>query len=137
MSLRKGSSELTAEAWTPIGVRGLLRPSGLPSPCMGPGPRRVPKARDRARAFRRETRPPSAFNVVDKVCSAAAVCETAFVRPRRAPRITKEHSAAAYAAPAQSLPAALNGYDSTALFHHAAYAASYATRLSKCGGRCH
>ena len=26
--------------------------------------------------------------------------------------------------------AALNGYDSTALFHHAAYAASYTTRLS-------
>ena len=62
---------------------------------------------------------------MDKACSAAAVHETAFVRPRCAPRITKEHSGAACAAPAQSPPVALNGYDSTALFHHAAYAASY------------
>ena len=30
----------------------------------------------------------------------------------------------------QSPAAALNGYDSTALFHHAAYTASYTTRLS-------
>ena len=79
---KKGSSELTTEARTPIGVRDLLRPSGLPSPCRGPEPPRVPKARDRARVFRRETRPPTAFNVVDKACSAAAVRETAFVRPR-------------------------------------------------------
>ena len=64
---------------------------------------------------------------MDKACSAAAVLETAFARPRCAPRITKEHSGAACAAPAQSPPAALNGYDSTALFHHAAYAASYTT----------
>src|SRR6185312_2862781 len=41
-----------------------------------------------------------------------------------------EHSAATSAAPAQSAPAALNGYDSTALFQHAAYAASYTTRVS-------
>ena len=82
VSLRKGSSELTTEARTPIGVRDLLRPSGLPSPCRGPEPPRVPKARDRARVFRRETRPPTAFNVVDKACSAAAVRKTAFVRPR-------------------------------------------------------
>jgi len=57
-----------------------------------------------------------------------------FVRPRCAPRITKEHSAAAWAAPAQSPPVALNGYDSTALFHHAAYAASYTARLSNVTG---
>src|SRR6185312_7906732 len=90
--------------------------------------------RDHARVFRRETRPPTAFNAVDKACSAAAVRETAFVRSRCAPRITKEHSAAACAAPAQSPPAALNGYDSTTLFHHAAYAASYTARLSNMAG---
>ena len=71
---------------------------------------------------------------MDKACSAAAVRETAFVRPRCAPRITKEHSGAACAAPAQSPPAALNGYDSAALFHHAAYAASYTTRSSYVAG---
>ena len=76
----------------------------------------------------RMTHPPTAFNAMDKACSAAAVHEIAFVRPRCAPRITKEHSGAACAAPAQSPPAALNGYDSTALFHHAAYAASYTAR---------
>ena len=53
-----------------------------------------------------------------------------FVRPRCTPRITKEHSAAACAAAAQSSPAALNGYDSTTLFHHAIYAASYTACLS-------
>src|SRR6185436_10072321 len=62
---------------------------------------------------------------MDKACSAAAVHEAAFVRPRCAPRITKVHSAAACAAPAQSPSAALNGYDGTTLFHHTAYAASY------------
>jgi len=71
---------------------------------------------------------------MDKACSAAAVRETAFVRPRCAPRITKVHSAAACAAPAQSPSAALNGYDGTALFHHAAYAASYTARLSYVAG---
>ena len=117
-----------------IGVRDLLRPPGLLSPCRGPEPPRVPEARDRARVFRRKTRPPTAFNVMDKACSAATVHETAFVRPRCAPRITKEHSGAASAAPAQSPPAALNGCDSTALFHHAAYAASYTARLSNVAG---
>ena len=53
---------------------------------------------------------------------------TAFVRPHCAPRITKEHSAAACAAPAQSPTAALIGYNGTTLFHHAAYAASYTAR---------
>ena len=65
---------------------------------------------------------------MDKACSAAAARETAFVRPHCTPRITKEHSAAACAAAAQSSPAALIGYDSTALFHHATYAASYTAR---------
>ena len=71
---------------------------------------------------------------MDKACSAAAVRGTAFVRPRCAPRITKEHSGPACAATAQSPLAALNGYDSTTLFHHAAYAASYTARLSNVAG---
>jgi len=71
---------------------------------------------------------------LDKACSADAARETAFVRPHCAPRITKVHSTAACAAPAQSPSAALNGYDGTALFHHAAYAASYTDRLSYVAG---
>ena len=63
-----------------------------------------------------------------KACSIAAARGTAFVRPHCAPRITKVHSAAACATPAQSPSAALNGYDGTTLFHHAAYAASYTAR---------
>ena len=35
---------------------------------------------------------------------------------------------------AQSPSATLNGYDGTALFHHAAYAASYTARLSNVAG---
>ena len=66
--------------------------------------------------------------LMDKACSAAAERETAFVRHRCAPRITKVHSTAACAAPAQSPSAALNGYDGTAVFHHAVYAASYSAR---------
>ena len=71
---------------------------------------------------------------LDKACSADAARETAFVRPHCAPRITKVHSAAACAAPAQSPSAALNGYDGAALFHHAAYAVSYTARLSYVAG---
>ena len=67
---------------------------------------------------------------MDKACSTAAARKTAFVRPHCAPRITKVHSVAACAAPAQSPSAALIGYDGTTLFHHAAYAASYTARLS-------
>ena len=63
-----------------------------------------------------------------EACSDAAARGTAFVRPHCAPRITKVHSAAAYAAPSQSPSAVLIGYDGTALFHHAAYAASYTDR---------
>ena len=72
--------------------------------------------------------------LMDKACSAAAERETAFVRHRCAPRITKVHSSAACTTPAQSPSAALNGYDGTALFHHAAYAASYTARLSNVAG---
>jgi hypothetical protein len=60
-----------------------------------------------------------------EACSAAAACGAAFVRPHCRSHITEVHSAAACAAPAQSPSAALIGYDGTALFHHAAYAASY------------
>ena len=52
----------------------------------------------------------------------------ASARPHCAPRITKVHSVAAYAAPAQSPTAALIGNDGTILFYHAAYAASYTAR---------
>ena len=75
----------------------------------------------------RLARPPHLMQM-DKACSAAAERETAFVRHRCAPRITKVHSSAACTAPAQSPSAALNGYDGTTLFHHAAYAASYTAR---------
>ena len=63
-----------------------------------------------------------------EACSVATAHETAFVRPHCAPHITKVHSAAARAAPTQSPSAALIGNDGTSLFHHAAYAASYAAR---------
>ena len=63
-----------------------------------------------------------------EACSATAARGADFVRPHCAPRITKVHSAAACAAPAQSPSAALIGYDGTTLFHHAAYAASYMAR---------
>jgi len=65
-----------------------------------------------------------------EACSVAAARGTTFVRSHCAPRITKVHSAAACATPAQSPSAALNGYDGTALFHHAAYAASYTARVA-------
>ena len=78
--------------------------------------------------------PPTAFNVDGEACSVAAARGTTFVRPHCAPRITKVHSAAACAAPAQSPSAALNGYDGTALFYHAAYAASYTACLSYVAG---
>ena len=65
---------------------------------------------------------------VVEACSAAAAHGAAFVRSHCRPRITEVHSAAACAAPAQSPSAALIGYDGTALFHHASYAASYTAR---------
>ena len=65
---------------------------------------------------------------VVEACSAAAARGAAFVRPHCRPHIIEVHSAAAYAASAQSPSAALNGYDGTTLFHHTAYAASYTAR---------
>ena len=65
---------------------------------------------------------------VVEACSAAAARGAAFVRPHCRPRVTEVHSAAACAASAQSPSATLIGYDGTALFHHATYAASYAAR---------
>ena len=67
---------------------------------------------------------------VVEACSAAAARGAAFVRSHCRPRITEVHSVAACVASAQSPSAALNGYDGTALFHHAAYAASYTARLA-------
>ena len=55
--------------------------------------------------------------LVVEACSATTARVAAFVRPHCASRITKIHSVAA-----------LIGYDGTALFHHATYAASYTTR---------
>ena len=63
--------------------------------------------------------------LVGEACSATTARGAGFVRPRCASRVTKIHSAAA---PAQSPSAALIGYDGTALFHHATYAANYTTR---------
>ena len=71
--------------------------------------------------------PPHLMRWVE-ACSVATARGTIFVRSHCAPCITKVHSAAACAAPTQSPSAALNGYDGTALFHHAAYAASYTAR---------
>ena len=63
--------------------------------------------------------------LVAEACSATTARRVAFVRPHCASLITEIHSAAA---PAQSPSAALIGYDGTALFHHATYAASYTAR---------
>ena len=63
--------------------------------------------------------------LVLEACSANTARGAAFVRPHCASRITEIHGAAA---PAQSPSAALMGYDGMALFHHAAYAASYTAR---------
>ena len=62
---------------------------------------------------------------VVEACSAAAARGAAFARSHYRPRITEVQSAATCAASAQSPSGALIGYDGTALFHHAAYAASY------------
>jgi len=66
--------------------------------------------------------------LVVEACSVAAARGADFVSPHCRPRFTEVHSAAAYATPTQSPPAALIGYDGTALFHHAAYATSYTAR---------
>ena len=67
---------------------------------------------------------------VVETCSAAAARGTVFVRPHCRPRFTEVHSAAACAAAAQNPSATLIGYNGTALFHNAAYAASYTARLA-------
>ena len=132
VSLRKGSSMSTVEASDPIGVRDLLRPPGLPFFRVGVRSRHVARRHGLARepSAGRLARPLHLMKM-DKACSAAAVRKTAFVRPRSASRITKVHSAAACAAPAQSPSAALNGYDGTVPFHHTAYAASYTAGYGK------
>ena len=71
---------------------------------------------------------------VVEACSAAAARGADFVRPHCRPHITEVHSAAACAVSTQSPSAALIGYDSTALFHHAAYTASYTACLSNVAG---
>ena len=90
-------------------------------------------SRKRGRRLERESstgglaHPPHSMRVVE-ACSAAVARGAAFVRPHCGPRITKVHSAAACAVPAQNPSAALIGYDGMTLFHHAGYAASYAAR---------
>ena len=85
------------------------------------------RRRGRESSAGRLAHPPHSMWMVE-ACSATAARGAAFTRPHCAPRITKVHSAAACAAPTQSPSAALIGYDGTALFHHAGYAASYAAR---------
>ena len=85
------------------------------------------RRRGRESSAGRLAHPPHSMRVVE-ACSAAAARGAAFVRPHCRPHITEVHSAAACAASAQGPSAALNGYDGTALFHHAAYAASYTAR---------
>ena len=85
------------------------------------------RRRGRESSAGRLAHPPHSMRVVE-ACSAAAARGAAFVRPHCRPHITEEHSAAACAASAQRLSAALNGYDDTPLFHHAAYAANYTAR---------
>jgi len=82
------------------------------------------RGRRREPSSGRLAHPPHSMRIVE-ACPAAAARGAAFVSPHCRPRITKVHSAAACAAPAQSPSAALIGYDGTTLFHHAAYAASY------------
>ena len=120
---------------------GPHRGPGPPTPAGPPFYRVGVRSRHVARRHGLEREPsagglarPLHLMLMDKACSAAAERETTFVRPRCAPRITKVHSTAACAAPVQSPSAALNGYDGTALFHHAAYAASYTARLSNVAG---
>ena len=68
---------------------------------------------------------PSHSMLVVEACSATTTRGAAFVRPHCVSHITEIHSAAA---PVQSSSTTLMGYDGTALFHHAAYAASYTAR---------
>ena len=89
--------------------------------------RRHGRGLERESSARRLAHPPHLMRMVE-ACSVAAAHGIVFVRSHCAPRITKVHSAATCAASAQSPSAALNGYDGTTLFHHAAYATSYTAR---------
>ena len=88
--------------------------------------RHVSRSRRRGResSAGRLAHPPHSMRVVE-ACSTAAARGASFVRPHCRPHVTEVHSAAVSAASAQSLSAALNGYDGTAPFHHTAYAVSY------------
>ena len=86
---------------------------------------RDPQVRAQAQVFHWKARPLTHSVRVVVACSATAERGAAFVRSHCRPRITEVHSIAVCAASAQSPSAALNGYDGTALFHHAAYAVSY------------
>ena len=142
MSLRKGSS-ISKKGKLHIDNRGLGPPQGSGTSCVrpdlphcvsGPEPPRGPEDGLEREPSAGGLARPLHLMLMDKACSAAAERETAFVRHRCAPRITKVHSAAACAAPAQGPSAALNGYDGTTFFHHAAYAASYTARLRNVAG---
>ena len=85
------------------------------------------RRRERESSAGRLAHPPHSMRVVEP-CSAAATRGAAFVRPHCKPHNTEVHSAAAYAASAQSPSTALNGYDGMAGFHHTTYAASYTAR---------
>ena len=121
----------------PIEVRDLLAPVRTSRsrrtniPPGGVRSRHV--SRRRRSSCGRLAHPPHSMRVVE-ACSVATARRVDFVSPHCRPRITEVHSAAACAAPAQSLSAALIGYDGTTLFHHAAYAASYTDRLSYVAG---
>ena len=138
MSLRRESSAPTGEGPDPpIGVRDLpasVQTSHARRASIPPGGvrgRHVSRGRGRGRGSRssagRLAHPPHLMRVVE-ACSAATASGAAFVRSHCRPRITEVHSAAACTASAQSPSAALNRYDVAALFHHAAYAASYTAR---------
>jgi len=85
------------------------------------------RGRGRESSVGRLAHSPHSMRVIE-ACSAAAPRGADLVSPHCRPRITEVHSEAACAAPAQSPPATLIGYDGTTLFHHASYAASYTAR---------
>ena len=127
----------------PIGVRDLpasVQTSHARRASIPPGRvRRLHVSRKRGRGRGSSTgrlaHPPHLMWVVEARSTAAARV-AAFVRSHCRPRITEVHSAAACATSAQSPSAALNGYVGTALFHHAAYAASYTAVQLRCRQRC-
>ena len=137
MSLRRGSSEPTAETSDPHGGPGppaFIRISHARKTNIPPGgvrsrhvSRRRGRGRGRGSSAGRLAHPPHSIRVVE-ACSAAAARGAAFVRPHCRPHITEVHSATACAASAQSPSAEINRYYGTTPFHHTAYAASYTAR---------